>query len=54
LTNRFVAALRNPGRAWQYEPPSGWVASQLDPGDAWRILAYGEPNPAFGGTPPVW
>ena len=28
----------------------GWVASQLDPkAMTWRILAYGEPNPAFGG-----
>jgi hypothetical protein len=28
----------------------GWVAAQLDPaGMTWKILAYGEPNPAFGG-----
>jgi hypothetical protein len=28
----------------------GWVASQLDPkAMTWKILAYGEPNPAFGG-----
>jgi sugar lactone lactonase YvrE len=28
----------------------GWVASQLDPkAMSWRILAYGEPNPSFGG-----
>jgi hypothetical protein len=28
----------------------GWVASQLDPNKmTWKILAYGEPNPAFGG-----
>lgn len=28
----------------------GWVASQLDPKSmTWKILAYGEPNPAFGG-----
>ncbi|MEI7791410.1 MAG: hypothetical protein WCJ15_09575, partial [Alphaproteobacteria bacterium] len=28
----------------------GWVVSQLDPkAMSWKILAYGEPNPAFGG-----
>lgn len=28
----------------------GWVASQLDPkAMTWKILAYGEPNPDFGG-----
>ena len=28
----------------------GWVAAQLDPkAMTWKILAYGEPNPAFGG-----
>jgi hypothetical protein len=28
----------------------GWVVSQLDPkATTWKILAYGEPNPAFGG-----
>jgi len=28
----------------------GWVVSQLDPkAMRWRILAYGEPNPTFGG-----
>lgn len=28
----------------------GWVAAQLDPRTMeWTILAYGEPNPAFGG-----
>jgi hypothetical protein len=28
----------------------GWVVSQLDPkAMTWKILAYGEPNPAFGG-----
>jgi hypothetical protein len=28
----------------------GWVAAQLDPAAmTWTILAYGEPNPAFGG-----
>jgi hypothetical protein len=28
----------------------GWVAAQLDPvAMSWNILAYGEPNPAFGG-----
>lgn len=28
----------------------GWVAAQLDPVIMdWKILAYGEPNPAFGG-----
>jgi hypothetical protein len=28
----------------------GWVAGQLDPGAmTWKILAYGEPNPLFGG-----
>ena len=28
----------------------GWVAAQLDPTTmGWKILAYGEPNPAFGG-----
>jgi hypothetical protein len=28
----------------------GWVASQLDPATmTWKILAYGEPNPDFGG-----
>jgi hypothetical protein len=28
----------------------GWVASQLDPkAMSWKILAYGEPNPSFGG-----
>jgi hypothetical protein len=28
----------------------GWVASQLDPKSMnWKILAYGEPNPDFGG-----
>jgi len=28
----------------------GWVAAQLDPATMqWKILAYGEPNPAFGG-----
>ena len=28
----------------------GWVAAQLDPvAMRWKILAYGEPNPAFGG-----
>ena len=28
----------------------GWVAAQLDPvGMRWKILAYGEPNPNFGG-----
>jgi len=28
----------------------GWVAAQLDPvAMDWKILAYGEPNPAFGG-----
>ncbi|MDB5739164.1 MAG: hypothetical protein JWP16_204, partial [Alphaproteobacteria bacterium] len=28
----------------------GWVAGQLDPTTMqWNILAYGEPNPAFGG-----
>lgn len=28
----------------------GWVASQLDPKSmTWKILAYGEPNPVFGG-----
>ena len=28
----------------------GWVVSQLDPkAMTWRILAYGEPNPSFGG-----
>jgi len=28
----------------------GWVVSQLDPkAMRWRILAYGEPNPSFGG-----
>ena len=28
----------------------GWVASQLDPHTmTWKILAYGEPNPDFGG-----
>ncbi len=28
----------------------GWVVSQLDPKAMhWRILAYGEPNPSFGG-----
>ena len=28
----------------------GWVAAQLDPVTLdWKILAYGEPNPAFGG-----
>lgn len=28
----------------------GWVASQLDPNTmTWKILAYGEPNPDFGG-----
>ena len=28
----------------------GWVASELDPkAMTWKILAYGEPNPAFGG-----
>jgi len=28
----------------------GWVASQLDPqAMTWKILAYGEPNPSFGG-----
>jgi hypothetical protein len=28
----------------------GWVAAQLDPQKmTWKILAYGEPNPAFGG-----
>jgi hypothetical protein len=28
----------------------GWVVSQLDPkAMRWRILAYGEPNPVFGG-----
>jgi hypothetical protein len=28
----------------------GWVVSQLDPkAMRWKILAYGEPNPAFGG-----
>jgi hypothetical protein len=28
----------------------GWVVSELDPGAmTWKILAYGEPNPAFGG-----
>jgi sugar lactone lactonase YvrE len=28
----------------------GWVASQLDPkAMTWRVLAYGEPNPYFGG-----
>ncbi len=28
----------------------GWVAAQLDPvAMRWHVLAYGEPNPAFGG-----
>ena len=28
----------------------GWVVAQLDPhAMTWKILAYGEPNPAFGG-----
>jgi len=28
----------------------GWVAAQLDPqAMTWKILAYGEPNPSFGG-----
>ena len=28
----------------------GWVVSQLDPNAMhWKILAYGEPNPSFGG-----
>ena len=28
----------------------GWVAAELDPVTmAWKILSYGEPNPAFGG-----
>jgi hypothetical protein len=28
----------------------GWVAAQLDPAKmTWKILAYGEPNPVFGG-----
>jgi hypothetical protein len=28
----------------------GWVVSQLDPAAmTWKILGYGEPNPAFGG-----
>ena len=28
----------------------GWVASELDPkAMTWKILAYGEPNPDFGG-----
>lgn len=28
----------------------GWVAAQLDPkAMTWKILAYGEPNPVFGG-----
>jgi len=28
----------------------GWVVSELDPkAMTWRILAYGEPNPSFGG-----
>jgi hypothetical protein len=28
----------------------GWVAAQLDPkAMRWKILAYGEPNPSFGG-----
>ncbi len=28
----------------------GWVAGQLDPATMeWKILAYGEPNPDFGG-----
>ncbi len=28
----------------------GWVAAQLDPAAMrWKILAYGEPNPNFGG-----
>jgi len=28
----------------------GWVVSQLDPkAMTWKILAYGEPNPSFGG-----
>jgi hypothetical protein len=28
----------------------GWVAAELDPSAmTWKILAYGEPNPMFGG-----
>jgi hypothetical protein len=28
----------------------GWVAAELDPkAMRWKILAYGEPNPSFGG-----